>query len=935
MVHLPVMIGALSTSLAAGAGLVDDAIRGSSILYLDGDQWYAALFDDGVDRPRFTIPATVPGDHITDLERVGLIGDPLYELNFRNGTLWGEDGTSWQYSRVFEFHSQSADEDHLLVFDGVKMGASIALNGEPLGIVTDQFLRYNFTVQPTQGKNVLTVTFDDTSTGGRFMACSGGWDWGPYSTTYADGDHTFTKGIWKSVYIVSFPKAAAAITHLVPHTFYLGDHPVEPLVDGHHAGFRVQLGVHLRAGLAGASGEVTASGSWSPGVVSKLQVDLKPGEERLVVLKLLASASQINLWWPVGYGDHPLYEVQASFLGVNASRHLGFRVAALVTGNDTDAAYREGAKAAEGSDDHGLFFRVNGAAVAVRGSNVIPMDNMEGRYSASAHRQMVHSALGGNMNFLRVWGGGVFLPDAFYDTADEVGMLVYHDMMYTTTSKTHEPTASHAEALEIAHNVRRLSAHPSIIVWNSCNECSAKDLYVSFVMTTVAAEDQSRPIWPGCPSRGWGSGVRKLDSLPTGSPLSPKVSGKVIERHGAYFNGNGWQAVNQAPANKLLIRETNLPVPLAQEFTGLGLPSVFTSEFGASVFSSFESMSPTLAQEHWGVHGGAPEDDCTEGDTTTSFWKICKHGNVMAQRNYPCDNLILGYFGRDKSEQLEATGKSAFKRQLWQCMIAQALALKSDIEARRAQNTFGIVTWQLNEIWPTGGWGSLEYGTVGFTAGQVLGGRWRPLHHFMRESLYADTMATCGVEGVCYIRHDGINPFRGVVEIAASRISGSNAGERNVLVKKNVSLLAGPGETLWFNAVNWSDYLDGSWVFTSAVCCADGVAVSEHVILPVAPSGLQLDPADITVEVGDLSAQGSVPVVLTSSAPALFVTLTSAAQGRFSKNAFFIPRANHEVKVDFLPFPEAGPFELGVLKQSLRVEDLSLNMASGSAAVFI
>merc|ERR1712137_791132 len=172
---------------------------------------------------------------------------------------------------------------------------------------------------------------------------------------------------------------------------------------------------------------------------------------------------------------------------------------------------------------HGLYYRVNGAAIMVRGSNVIPMDNMEGRFSDAAHRQMVRSAAAGGMNMLRIWGGGIFLPDSSYDTADELGMLVYHDMMYTTTTKTHEPKGLDMEKLEISHNVRRLSHHPCILVWNSCNECSASGLYVSFVMTQVAAEDRSRPIWPGCPSAGWSTGVRRLDSLPTGTPLASRT----------------------------------------------------------------------------------------------------------------------------------------------------------------------------------------------------------------------------------------------------------------------------------------------------------------------------------------------------------------------------------------------------------------------------
>merc|ERR1719492_353161 len=97
--------------------------------------------------------------------------------------------------------------------------------------------------------------------------------------------------------------------------------------------------------------------------------------------------------------------------------------------------------------------------------------------------------------------------------------------------------------------------------------------------------------------------------------------------------------------------------------TGSGLANVFASEFGCVVFSSFESMSPTLKPEHWGVHGGAPPDKCSGG-----FSSKCTGDNVMAQRNYPCDSVIYSYFGKTWVD-LDAVGEHAFKAQLFACQI--------------------------------------------------------------------------------------------------------------------------------------------------------------------------------------------------------------------------------------------------------------------------
>ena len=132
------------------------------------------------------------------------------------------------------------------------------------------------------------------------------------------------------------------------------------------------------------------------------------------------------------------------------------------------------------------------------------------------------------------------------------------------------------------------------------------------------------------------------------------------------------------------------------------MPTFFASEFGCVVMSSFESMSPTLDPAHWGLHGGSPPDTCTGG-----FNSDCKGNNVMAQRNYPCDSVVDAYFNVDAHYYADV-GEEAFKRQLFHCMLGQALEMKSNIETRKAQNEIGHIIWQLNEIWPTGAGAALS-----------------------------------------------------------------------------------------------------------------------------------------------------------------------------------------------------------------------------------
>jgi beta-mannosidase len=175
----------LLPTLALGSGLVDHAIAGTSLpTYLDSETWTASTTFAGASSPT-VIRATVPGDLITDLQMAGLIGDPLYELNWKNFSLW--DDNVWTYTQTFTLSAaelaaiSSGSGDTLLVFDGVKMSSSMTINGVALGKTTNQFLRYTFSLAAAvtagvklEATNTLAVSFDaaDQTTEGRFAACS-------------------------------------------------------------------------------------------------------------------------------------------------------------------------------------------------------------------------------------------------------------------------------------------------------------------------------------------------------------------------------------------------------------------------------------------------------------------------------------------------------------------------------------------------------------------------------------------------------------------------------------------------------------------------------------------------------------------------------------------------------------------------------------------
>ena len=610
---LLLLIAAATTSLSMGALTEDwqtvfpDTQQVMKLFGPEGPKWLLGYsHEDDATHDWRSISAEVPGDIVTDLMHAGWIGDPYVDRNFvTERSVWmgptpmckttdtstsskiqqeqkltaGKHHSSpiepclerrtrtWVYSCQFALPDEIAAENTqlVLVVEGIKMGATLALNGFVLGNVTDQFLRYEFsltgalqqiTTQPmTMQRNLqgfitynLTITFHpDIATHGRFQACSGGWDWAPYTRTGDEqGSRTFTFGIWKPIYIIQLKRLS--ITHVVPKIFYLGDdvqdYPRSPMVQGPKYDFRVDVDVHVSG--TDPHGSILFRANFTNATTSA-KVD-----SQIVTLSILAPKERIQLWWPSSTRQ-PLYTLQVSYQSRDGfqtpwiTKTIGFRTLDLITVNDTDPVTVQESLDQEGSGNHGMFFRVNGAVIWARGANVVPMDQLEGRLTEDAHRIMVYSAAEAGMTMLRVWGGGMVLPQSFYDACDEMGILVYHDMMLVEENN-HGAKAIPDLELEIRHLVRSLSSHPSIALWSGCNECIVEmdtkmAVYATFVMQTVAQEDPTRPLWPSCPSTtGWKSGVARISGKPNGGPLTTYSSKEVkpphtIEKHGPYRHG--------------------------------------------------------------------------------------------------------------------------------------------------------------------------------------------------------------------------------------------------------------------------------------------------------------------------------------------------------------------------------------------------------------
>ena len=226
------------------------------------------------------------------------------------------------------------------------------------------------------------------------------------------------------------------------------------------------------------------------------------------------------------------------------------------------------------------------------------------------------------------------------------------------------------------------------------------------------------------------------------------------------------------------------------------------------------------------------------------------------------------------------------------------------------------------------GWGSLEYGPPpGFTGGQVRGGRWKPLHYFYRAALMRDVFATCGAlstsqngTSACYVsNHQAGLPFKGTVTLTGYDHFAKGASV--TLIERPVQLVEGPGALSWFTA----QLPAGNGTSIVATVHDDtGAVMSEHMVQLVKPQEMRVPEAKLTFKVADAAnADGTIDVSVTSDQVALWVTLTTLAQGRFSDNVFLLPATTRVVQ--FIPFsPSTAASDLALLKSSLRIEDFSM-----------
>lgn len=584
-----------------------------------------------------TIPAVVPGCVHTDLIANGLIPDPFLDDNEHLLAWIGL--CDWEYETEFDIE-QDSHAHRFLVCEGLDTVATIALDGDDIGEVANMHRTYRFdlTDRLTPGRHSLRITFHSPIKYAdrmslelgyrphvnhhpynaiRKMAANMGWDW---------GIDTSTSGIWKPVIIESF-------THRIDHV-----RPVTTL-----SANTAELATHVSVTC---NGEAEIRLTVGDQVVT---VPAEPGENTVVV-----TVDSPTLWWPVGRGDQYLYDLQIELIvdGVvvdSWAKHIGFRTIEVTFPKDSDST--------------GFDWVVNGRPTYIRGVNWIPNDAFVTRITREDLRERLTQARDAHINLIRVWGGGVYESDDFYELCDELGLMVWQDFLFACAAYAEEEPMRAEVIGEATDNIIRLMPHPSLALWNGNNE----NLW-GFQEWRWETRLQGKT---------WGAGyyddilpqlVNSLDpgrAYTPGSPYSPDPGTRHNDPdHGSVHIWDMWNDKDYPGYRDYHPR--------------------FVAEFGWQGPPSWSTLTSSISDD----------------PLTPESPGMLVHQKAMLGNDKLTDGLVNHFELPDDMSLWH-----------WAMQLNQAHAVWTGLTHMRSEypRCMGSVVWQLNDCWPVTSWAAIDY----------------------------------------------------------------------------------------------------------------------------------------------------------------------------------------------------------------------------------
>lgn len=777
--------------------------------------------------------AHVPGSVYADLMADGTMPDPFWRENELDA--FERMKKDYVYQRAFTVTEAQLAHAHVeLVCEGLDTLAHVSLNGREIAFADNMHITWVWDVkeQLHAGENTLEIRFDspilycakkaeeapgwessDATPGFRHLRkahCMFGWDWGPRLPD---------AGIWRPIFLRTWDTARLENALML---------------QAHHDGM---VDVTIRPEIAGES-------AWSAEITA-------PDGEVIIIPETTAAEQVITiehpqLWWPNGLGKQPLYRVTVRLAtGDTRVWRIGLR---------TMTVSRE-------KDEWGEEFChvVNGVKVFAMGADYIPEDNILARVTPERTRRLLEDCKAANFNAIRVWGGGYYPDDAFYDICDELGLLVWQDLMYACAFYDLTPDFERSIRVETHQNVARLRHHASLALICGNNEmemfmAGANSALINhrtwefvptyphhitdyvkmfeYILPAIVKETAPQTYWwPASPSSG-------------GNFDAPND-----ENRGDNHYWDVWHGEKPfTEYRKFFFR--------------------YASEFGFQSFPCLKSVK-----------------QFTLPDDRNIFSRVMERH----QRNQAANGKILSYLSQTFRYP------NSFDDLLYASQLMQAEAIRYGVEhwRRNRGRCMGAIIWQLNDIWPVASWASIDYY-----------GRWKALHYAAKR-FFAPVMISAEEEGELS-QNPKINEYHPAPLEKSFRLNVCNETLRDVtgevvwalrtpdgaIVRQNQQTLTIPAMSAkWLEKVDCADAsLTGHYISFAFV--VDDVAVSEGTCIFCAPKHFEfVDPRLMVEKRGDT-------LVVTSHAYAKQVWLESEdADLLLDDNAFDMNPGTKVVRV--------------------------------------
>lgn len=766
------------------------------------------------------VDAKVPGSVLSALLVQHRIRDPYFGINEQKAQALFEH--DYYFTREFQILPELLQQDRIrLCCKGIDTISNIYINNMLVGSTSNMHRTYNFEVKDfvRPGINVITIELlspiehinshragydkdmhqrqEGAIPNAQYIRKAHsmfGWDWGPQLPDL---------GIWRSIDLIGY-----SLIHID-----------DVAIIQHHEKKNVRLEIHVHA-------ELFRRGPYI------IQAELRPPEGRVMAITETMTGNSVvlsmdvespKLWWPNGYGAHPIYEVTVHALDMN--------------GNEWDSkTHKIGLRTmtvSQERDEYGteFCFKVNNVKLFAMGANYIPEDAIYPFITREKIDYLLRSAVKCNFNTIRVWGGGYYPSDDFYDLCDEYGLIVWQDMMFA--NNLYELTEDFRKNIETeaVDNIVRFRNHPCIGLICGNNEIedaiyegnlqdhsdALKQDYLRIfeeVIADVAAKLAPQIFyWPSSPSSGGG------------------------------FNDPNSEAMGDSHCWD--VWHGNLPISAYDEHH-----MRFCSEFGFQSFLSIKTVK-TFTQE---------------GD-----YNIFSEVMEAHQKNSGANGRILSYLSQNFLYPKD------FESLLYVSQIQQAVAVKHAVEhfRRHRGQVMGALYWQLNDNWPVASWSSIDYF-----------GRWKALQ-YMAKNFYAPVAGSILRDG--YVASVYIQNETRDYEMRRVKISLQTFDFR-LLHEAEYEVDVRPGEPLLVCELDYEPYIRGieNSVFMEAVFIdEDDAVLSSEIEVFVPYKRLALDYSSISYSVIELADEYVIRMM--SGGFAAFVELDlKQADAVFSENYFHL-----------------------------------------------